>query len=34
MEESFEKNNRLYGILREWDEQGNLLREVDCGPMP
>ncbi len=34
MEESFEKNNRLYGIHREWDEQGNLLREVDCGPIP
>ena len=28
------KNNRLYGIHKEWNEQGNLLREVDCGPMP
>jgi len=33
-DEHFEKNNRLYGIYKEWDKVGNLLSEVDCGPMP
>ncbi len=31
-DEYFEKNNRLYGIYKEWDENGSLLCEVDCGP--
>ena len=34
MEEFFEKNNRLYGIYKEWDEDGNLTSQVDCGPEP
>ena len=34
MDEHFEKNNRLYGIYKEWDENGNLTSQVDCGPEP
>ena len=34
IDEHFEKNNQLYGIYKEWDINGNLLSEVDCGPEP
>lgn len=32
MEEGYESNNKPYGILREWDEGGNLIKEIDFGP--
>ena len=34
MEEYFKKYNRLYGIYKEWDENGTLISEVECGPEP
>jgi antitoxin component YwqK of YwqJK toxin-antitoxin module len=33
-DEHFIAFNTLYGLLREWDEQGNLVREHDFGPKP
>ena len=33
-EESFIKFNNPFGIMREWDENGNLLSEYDWGPEP
>lgn len=34
MEEYFKKYNRLYGIYKEWDENGTLISAVECGPEP
>ncbi|WP_293308170.1 toxin-antitoxin system YwqK family antitoxin [Pedobacter sp. UBA5917] len=33
-QESFLKYNQEYGIMKEWDEHGNLLSEYDWGPKP
>ncbi len=32
--ERYEKRNKDYGFSRRWDENGNLIFEVDCGPEP
>lgn len=34
MEEYFKKYNRLYGIYKEWDENGTLISAIECGPEP
>jgi antitoxin component YwqK of YwqJK toxin-antitoxin module len=34
IEEFFIKYNIAYGIMRNWDENGNLLDEYDWGPEP
>ena len=31
MEEHFESYNRPYGLSRKWDENGNLIKQVDFG---
>jgi len=31
MEEVYQSYNRAYGIYREWDENGNLIKEIDFG---
>lgn len=33
-EEYFITFNRDYGLFREWDEQGNVIRQKDFGPKP
>lgn len=33
-EEYFKKFNKAYGIYKEWDENGNLISEVNYGPEP
>lgn len=33
-EEYFEKYNKLYGMHREWDKDGNLIYEHDAGASP
>lgn len=32
MQEFYQSYNRPYGILRNWDENGNLTKEIDFGP--
>ncbi|WP_454881425.1 toxin-antitoxin system YwqK family antitoxin [Sphingobacterium detergens] len=32
MEELFQSYSRPYGIFRKWDENGNLIKEIDFGP--
>ena len=32
MEEGYISYNRPYGLYKEWDENGNLIKEINFGP--
>lgn len=33
-QEYFKKYNQMYGIYKRWDENGNLVKEINYGPEP